>query len=185
MKPGRGGFRSAQANLMEETMIGRLEKIASTLGAVLMFSIMMLTFLDVSGRNIFNHPIPGAIEVTELMLGGTIFFMLPKAAYHNKHIVIDLIDMVTNAKGVAVLNTMSAVVSAGFFLLISWQLWIMGQRALDYADATPSLDIPVAPFIFGLAVLAAVNAAAHLLATPGYFKAPEPASPAEQVSFTV
>jgi TRAP-type C4-dicarboxylate transport system permease small subunit len=168
------------------SMFARFERFAGALGAILMFALMMLTFLDVCGRNLFNRPLVGASELTELMLAGVVFFMLPKVALHNRHIVIDLVDSVSSPKVVSVLNTIAAIASAAFFFLIGWQLFVLGQKAMGYADATPSLHIPIGPVIYLLAILAVVNGIAHLLAIPGYFKKPEPTTEStEQLSFTV
>jgi TRAP-type C4-dicarboxylate transport system permease small subunit len=167
-------------------MIARFEKFAGVLGAILMFGLMFLTFLDVCGRNLFNHPLVGASELTELMLASVIFFMLPMVAFHNKHIVIDLVDAVSPPRFVAFLNVVAALTSAAFFFLIGWQIFVLAQKAMDYADATPSLHIPIGPALYVMAFLALIDGIAHLLAIPGYFKKPEPsAEPTEQLSFTV
>ena len=47
--------------------------------AVLLFAMMVLTFVDVWGRYFFNSPVPGGFEVTELMMAALIFAGLPLA----------------------------------------------------------------------------------------------------------
>jgi TRAP-type transport system small permease protein len=166
-------------------MIAQFEKFTSILASILMFALMLLTFIDVCGRNIFNQPLVGASEITELLLAAIIFFMLPKVALQHKHIVIDLVDAVAPAKFVGVLNVIAALLNAGFFLLIGWQIFVLAQKAAGYADATPSLHIPLAPALYVLGVLSVINGIAHLATIPDAFKKPEPGLKTDELSFTV
>ena len=54
---------------------------------------MMLTTADVVGRYIFNWPIRGAFEITELLLLTLIFAGLPLASRADEHVTLDFIDM--------------------------------------------------------------------------------------------
>ncbi len=166
-------------------MFARLEKITGIATSCLLFLLMLLTFVDVFGRNVLNHPLTGASEVTELMLAGIIFLMLPQVAFRQKHIVIDLIDAITSPGLRGIMNVAAALLSAAMFFLIGWQIYILGQKAIGYADATPSLHIPVGPILYFLAFLAIMNGIAFLLTIPKAFEVPEPKSETEELSFTV
>ena len=57
-----------------------LDRALGTAAAVLLFCLMALTTADVVGRYIFNWPIRGAFEITELLLLTLIFAGLPLAS---------------------------------------------------------------------------------------------------------
>jgi TRAP-type C4-dicarboxylate transport system permease small subunit len=175
-------------------MLKWMDRLTGLIGSVLLFLLMIVTFVDVCGRNLFNHPLTGASEITEILLACIIFLMLPQVAMKRMHIVIDLIDMIsTHAMRIA-LEIFSAIASCAMFGLIGWQLWALGDKAVGYGDATPSLQLPLAPVFYFIAVLSFINAIAFLVAIPRAIGTPEAApgsdgveevEPAEKLHFTV
>lgn len=147
-------------------MIKRVETLVGILGAILLFLLMVITFVDVIGRNLLNHPLVGASELTEILLACIIFLMLPQVALRQRHIVIDLVDSAIGRIGKIVFDIIAVMFSAAMFALIAWQLWILGDKAAGYGDATPSLGIPLAPVFHFVAILAGVNVIAFLLTIP-------------------
>src|SRR5436853_7761918 len=67
--------------------------------AVLLFGLMALTTADVIGRYIFNWPLRGAFEITELLLLALIFAGLPLASRADEHVTLDFIDMTLGEGG--------------------------------------------------------------------------------------
>src|SRR5262245_66397558 len=70
-----------------------LDRALGFSAAVLLFCLMMLTTADVVSRYIFNWPIRGAFETTELLLLTLIFAGLPLASRADEHVTLDFIDM--------------------------------------------------------------------------------------------
>ena len=147
-------------------MIKRVEIIVGIVAAMLLFLLMAITFVDVIGRNLLNRPLIGASEFTEILLACIIFLMLPQVALRQQHIVIDLVDSAIGRVGKIVFDIIAALFSTAMFTLIAWQLWILGDKAAGYADATPSLGIPLAPVFYFVAILAGINVLAFLLTIP-------------------
>jgi TRAP-type transport system small permease protein len=148
-------------------MTNRIETLVGILGACLLFLLMGITFVDVVGRNLFNHPLIGASELTEVLLACIIFLMLPQVALKQRHIVIDLVDTVISRMVRIVFDVIAAIFSVAMFALIAWQLWVLGDKAAGYADATPSLGIPLAPVFYFVSILAALNVLAFIATLPG------------------
>ena len=61
-------------------MYQKIERFAANVSALLLFILMMLTLVDVAGRNLIRQPVPGASELTEILLALVIFLMLPRVA---------------------------------------------------------------------------------------------------------
>ncbi|MGV6871959.1 TRAP transporter small permease [Pseudochelatococcus sp. B33] len=147
-------------------MYRRIEKIIGIVASILLFALMLITFLDVLGRNAFSRPLPGASELTEILLAVVIFLMLPQVAIRNRHIVVDLVESMINNRTRIFLDMFAALASAIFFALVAWQMWALGTKAFGYGDATPTLHIPLGPILYGVAILSAINAIAFLLTIP-------------------
>lgn len=134
-------------------------RIATFLSACLLFSLMLLVFIDVTGRNLFNRPLPGTSELMELALGVLVFLLLPLVAEREKHITIVLIPLPTEW----IPRILSNVCGAFLFAVMSWRLWLMAIRSSGFSDATAVLAIPITPFIYGMSVFAAFTALAFVL----------------------
>ena len=137
----------------------------ATACAVLLFAMMALTVTDVLGRYLFNAPVRGAAEVTELMLAGVVFLGLPAATLDRDHVAVDLLtgyfaEWFVRFQAPAVL-----IISAVVQTVIGWRLWIAAAQVGSYGGTTSSLEIPIAPIGYGSAVLCGVSALIMLAQT--------------------
>ena len=69
-----------------------LDGLCGLLAAVALFAIMALTLVDVAGRKLLNHSIPGSLELTEILMVVVIFAALPLVSLHGEHVVFDSLD---------------------------------------------------------------------------------------------
>lgn len=145
-------------------MFRKMESLTGIAAAVLLFLLMILGFLDVVGRNVFDKPLMGASELTEILLAGSIFFLFPSLAFRGEHIVVDLLDGIRTPLLDLVRSLLTAALGAALFMLMAWRLWVMGDMALGYADVTPVLGIALAPVMFVLSVLSAITALCFIAA---------------------
>lgn len=63
--------------------------LQNTLGvgaALLLFSLILVTCVDVIGRYFFSAPLRGAFEITELLLAALVFTALPLTTERREHI---------------------------------------------------------------------------------------------------
>ena len=68
-----------------------LRAALAVLGGVLLMALMGMTVTDVIGRYIFNAPLRGATELTELLLAAVVFLGLPAVALADEHVTVDLV----------------------------------------------------------------------------------------------
>ena len=54
--------------------------------------MMMVTVVDVAGRYLFNKPLNGGFEITEMMLAALIYCGLPLVSQRREHIVVDTFE---------------------------------------------------------------------------------------------
>jgi TRAP-type C4-dicarboxylate transport system permease small subunit len=141
---------------------GWLERVLDTalggLAAVVLFVLMLVTVVDVVGRGVFNAPLPGGFELTELMMAALVFAALPAVTRRESHIVIDLLDFMTPSWLVAPRQVGVYVLCALVVGLWSWRTWAWGDRMARYGDETEFLKVPLAPVSYFISVLSAATA---------------------------
>jgi TRAP-type C4-dicarboxylate transport system permease small subunit len=135
--------------------------------SAILLAMMLLTVVDVVARYIFNRPLRGAFEVTELMLVVLIFAGLPLVSYRDDHAVMDFIDRFLGSTSRDALWRGVQVVCAAFMFLLAWILWIKADRVWAYRDATDVLRIVYGPFVYFMAGMVGLAGAIHLYRAAG------------------
>ncbi|MCX7140101.1 MAG: TRAP transporter small permease [Proteobacteria bacterium] len=139
-----------------------MEPLLGVVAGVLLFCMMSVTFVDVVLRYIFNAPLRGSFEVTELMLVVLIFAALPLVSRREEHVVMDFLDRHIGPRLYRFLRALEHVVSAAVMGGIGWLLWQRASKLAAYGDTTSVLRIQLAPFVYAIAVLIFVTALIHL-----------------------
>lgn len=140
-----------------------IEKLVAITSAILLFSLMMLMVFDVFGRNILRHPVQGATELTEIGLVTITFLLFPTLALRNGHIVADVADALHSRVLDVLKLLMTASLGTGVFGLISWRMWLLGLNSASYGEASPTLHVPLSPFLFAASILAGLCALCFLV----------------------
>lgn len=148
------------------------ERALGWVAGLMLFAMMVLTFIDVGGRYLFNAPIPGAFEITQLLLAVVVFTTLPIVTGREQHVSISLVEQTfTGAvkKVQCVLVSLIGAVGVGY---LSVMLWRQGERLSRYGDYTAYLELPLAPYAFLMAVLCAVSSAILVWLALRYLRTP-------------
>ena len=139
-----------------------LDAVLGIASSVILMLLMMLTVADVVSRYMFNWPIRGAFEVTELMLLVLIFAGLPLVSHADEHVTMDFIDRVLPPRARRWLER-AVQAGCGLFLgLLAWLVWLKADRIRAYGDATDVLRILYGPFVYFMAVMIGLAALIHL-----------------------
>jgi TRAP-type C4-dicarboxylate transport system permease small subunit len=140
----------------------RADAVLGIAASAILFSMMMLTFADVVLRYVFNRPLSGGFEVTELMLLVLIFAGLPLVSHADEHVTMDFIDGALTPRGRVRLGRFVHLVCAATMGFIAWQVTIKAGRIWDYRDATDVLRIVYGPFVYFMAAMIALTGLIHL-----------------------
>lgn len=130
--------------------------------SAILFGMMVLTFCDVVGRYLFNRPIPGGLEVTELSLLVLIFAGLPLVSHADEHVTMDFIDKVLPRRPLNALERAVNTICASVMFFLAWQIWIKAGKIGATGDYTETLHILVAPFVYFMSVMTATTGLVHL-----------------------
>ena len=140
----------------------RADALLGVAASAILLAMMLLTVVDVVARYVFNRPVRGAFEVTELMLVVLIFAGLPLVSYADEHALMDFIDRLLGARGQRRLERAVQITSAAFMFLLTWLVWRKADRIWAYRDATDVLRIVYGPFVYFMAVACALAGLIHL-----------------------
>jgi TRAP-type transport system small permease protein len=141
---------------------GRAEALLGVAASAILLGMMFLTVVDVIARYVFNRPLRGAFEVTELLLLVLIFAGLPLVSLADEHAVMDFVDRVLGRRSRQALLRAVEAVSAAFMGLLAWLTWLKADRIWAYRDATDVLRIVYGPFVYFMAVTLGLAAVIHL-----------------------
>lgn len=140
----------------------RVDAVLGVAASAILMGMMLLTFVDVIGRYLFNRPVRGGFEVTELGLLVLIFAGLPLVSHADEHVTMDFIDRMLGARWRVILERAVHVVCAAIFGLGAWLVWLKADRIWEYRDATDVLRIVYGPFVYFMAVMIALTAIVHV-----------------------
>ena len=123
--------------------------------------MMALTFFDVVARYVFNFPLRGAFELTELALLVLIFAGLPLVSHADEHVTMDFIDRVLGRRALLALVRAVHAGCAAVMFFVAWLVWIKAGRLAGYGDTTDVLKILVSPFVYFMAAMIALTGVVH------------------------
>ncbi|MBT3552933.1 MAG: TRAP transporter small permease [Rhodospirillaceae bacterium] len=132
-------------------------RIMTAIAALFMFAITALTFVDVTGRYVFNSPVDGGVEFIEFGLGFLIFSALPLVIIKRAQITVELFDNFMSAGFKRVREVIVLIASAGMIGFITERMYTTGVEMHENDDISLHLDLPMAPILFILCGLAAIS----------------------------
>jgi len=140
----------------------RFDAVLGAASSVLLFGMMLLTFVDVVARYLLNRPIRGGFEITELMLLVLIFAGLPLVSHADEHVTMDFIDRILPPAALRVLVRLVHALCAALMFFLTWQVWIKAGRIASYGDTTDVLRITIGPFVYFMDAMIAVTGMIHV-----------------------
>jgi TRAP-type C4-dicarboxylate transport system permease small subunit len=146
----------------ERTWERRVDAVLGIAASALLFAMMCLTFADVVARYLFNRPIRGGFEITELTLLVLIFAGLPLVSHGDEHVTMDFIDRMLPPRGLDILVRVVHALVAALFFFLTWQMIIKANRIAGYGDTTDVLRIAVGPFVYFMVAMIFLTALVHV-----------------------
>jgi TRAP-type C4-dicarboxylate transport system permease small subunit len=140
----------------------RADAALGVAASAILMSMMCLTFVDVVARYVFNRPLRGGFEITELLLLVLIFAGLPLVSHADEHVTMDFIDRLLPERGRRALARAVHVLVAALMFFMTWQVWIKAGRISSYGDATDVLRILYGPFVYFMAGMIALAGLIHV-----------------------
>jgi TRAP-type C4-dicarboxylate transport system permease small subunit len=140
----------------------RADLILGVAASAILMAMMCLTFADVVARYVVRRPVPGAFEVTELLLLVLIFAGLPLVSHAGEHVTMDFIDRLLPPAAQRALVRLVHAACAALMFFLTWQVWLKAGKIAGYGDTTDVLRITVGPFVYFMAMMIALTGLVHL-----------------------
>ncbi len=160
-----------------------IEKINNLLGRILLvlsgaavITLMLLATGNVVLR-IFHVPYRGTYEIVSFLGAIGVAFALASTQRGRGHIVVDIISSHYPQPVKRLVDALSAGISALFFGIVAWQVFVWGTRVMAGGEVSETLKIVYHPFVFGVAVGFGVLCLTCLLDIPRAFRKDEEAAP--------
>lgn len=134
-----------------EKFVNALAEKVNLVAAFAVAFIMLLTVGDVAGR-LFGNPIPGTFELVGFVGSVIISFSLPYTSVQNGHISVDILMVKMPWLVRVVVYAVNALVSLALFAVVTWQSAVYAHSLRLSGEVSPTLQMPVYPFIYGVAV---------------------------------
>lgn len=134
-----------------------LERVAE----ISLAAMALLTAADVLGRYVFDLPIIGSVELTEMLMVAVIFSGIPLATATGGQISVDIVTLTLGPKtrkAQAVLAHLIATAASFFFGTVTWS---RALAARELGDETTMLTLPLAPMVFFMSVMLFLNSLGH------------------------
>ena len=131
-------------------------RVLHSVGLAALAAMMFLIFADVGLRYIFNRPIGGSFDLTELLMIIVVSFGFAYCAIVKGHVTVDLLVSRLPQRVREIINTITGLLGFRLMALIAWQGFLYIKVMYIKGQTTPALPIPLYPFVAVVAVGLAV-----------------------------
>jgi TRAP-type C4-dicarboxylate transport system permease small subunit len=130
-----------------------LVKVLTWIASGALGILILFVVANVLSRFLFKKPLPGTIEVIELVAVVIVFFSVAYTESKRAHIYVELVVSRLRRRTQAVLASMMYFLAAIFFAIMAWRSSVLAWSYLfPTARETYVLSIPIAPFLFVIAL---------------------------------
>ncbi|OPY71775.1 MAG: Tripartite ATP-independent periplasmic transporter [Syntrophorhabdus sp. PtaU1.Bin058] len=137
-----------------EKVFNLLQKVSTVftdIGGVALTFMMCLTVADVILR-CFNHPILGAYEMVALSLAIVIGFSVPRVSIDRGEVQMEILLERLSPGNRAILNTFTRILCIGLFVVIGYNLILVGNEFRSNGETSATLQIPFFPIAYCISV---------------------------------
>lgn len=173
-RPRTGEGRRA---LNDVAILGPILRVLGWVLAAIVFGMMVITFVDVAGRDFFNSPLPAAFELTRLALGTMVFVALPLVTAGDENVTIGLLNGLFRGRAERLKRFVVTLFVAVLCAVWARELWIQAGTLLANNERMMFLGVRLAPYVYAMSVLTGFTVVVALLQAVmklrGTFKPPE------------
>jgi TRAP-type C4-dicarboxylate transport system permease small subunit len=122
------------------------------LGMSALVVLALLTTIHVTGRYVFNQPVPGFVELSTLLQITAISMAGPFSMVYGRHIAVGFLLERFSDRVQAIVSFFTYCLCLIFTCSAAWQAFYRGGSLMRRAQTTEIVHIPVWPFLYLIAV---------------------------------
>jgi TRAP-type C4-dicarboxylate transport system permease small subunit len=125
----------------------------SVLASITLAVMMLAVTIDVAGRDLFNWPLRGTVEIVGLLLVLASTWGLGLCQMQKTHLRVTLIFDLLPQKAQILLDIVALLICLFICFLVSWQMFALAGKYLGMTkgNVTTTLGLPFFPFMTILA----------------------------------
>ena len=112
-------------------------------GGIAIGMLLLVTLISITGRFFFESPIPGDIEIAQLLVGFSISCFLPWCQYHRSHVVVEFFTQRLSPSAQENLCRIGDLIMGLIAGLLAWRTAMAALSALPTNEGSMILGIPV------------------------------------------
>lgn len=145
-------------------VINGLVKVLSWISAAVLIIAILLVVANILGRSVFKKPVPGAIELVEMLAVVVVFFGVAYTEFKRGHVHVELLTSLLSRRVQTILASIMSLLAAVYFAIMAWRCAVLAwEYWYPTFRQTFILLIPFSPFILLMAFGSAVLAVATLV----------------------
>ena len=169
----------AAADRSIDNLTRMLDRSLGLVVALIMFFMMVLTFIDVVGRQLFVSPVRGGAELTEIALGFIVYIGLPLVCLRREHITIGLMAGLFKGRVRQVQHVLLNLIFAAVTFIWARQVWVQADSLAEANNELMFLQISISPFVYVMSGFAFFAALIFVFLSWCYLRGAEPKSGGE------
>jgi len=118
----------------------KIERVLALIGGLAVFSLMLLAVVNVTGRNVFNNPLPGYVDWIEQAMPLLAFIGVSYCMRLGGHIRMDILVGRLRGRVLWLAEFVSTFAVLVLMLLLVWGSWAHFDRSFDLAAPSWSRD---------------------------------------------
>jgi TRAP-type C4-dicarboxylate transport system permease small subunit len=138
------------------TMLASIDRLTRAValycGGILLFVLMGLIVVDVTGRYVFNSPLYGSLDLSITLL---VLIVASSMAYGGRtgaHVTADIFRTLLGARFEWLNGIFIKLFAAIITAIWCWRLFVTGRTAARLGESTLLLNIPFEPIYFALGI---------------------------------
>ena len=140
-------------------MLDRFEKFNQRIsgwfewvGVAGLLAMMVVTFIDVVGNKFFNSPLLGALDLVTTFQAVAIAFACAMVLIVGRHVKVEFLVTRLPNRAQAVIESIALLLGLGLFVLIVWQVSLLGYYFQAGGETTYTIHIPRMLPAYGMAL---------------------------------
>ncbi len=135
-----------------DSALGRVEWLTAWIGGVTIFALMIMIAAEVILRRVFEAPIRGQVDVTELTMVSFGVLCVSHCYRHAGHIRMDLLLKVLRGRGRWIAEIVVTLIAFAVVTVLLPGAWSHFERAFEFGDSTIGISLPTWPSKLAVAV---------------------------------
>ncbi|NVO24620.1 TRAP transporter small permease subunit [Donghicola mangrovi] len=129
----------------------RLERFFALIAGFAVFGLMVLAVVSVTGRNLFNEPLPGYVDWIQQLMPLIAFKGISYVQRDGGHIRMDILVAQLRGRPLWIFEFVTTAMVLGLMVLLVWGSWAHFDRSFDFSkpmwsrDSTIDIGLPIWP----------------------------------------